>query len=72
MKDVFGWWNDARQEAINKTATLPRAAGQIILNRDWRDDPIYTGIEGREVSVSSSEFCSSGARAADERAVLIV
>ena len=41
MKDVFGWASDPRQEAINKIATAPRLAGEMLFKgTDWRGDPI--------------------------------
>ena len=41
MKDIMGWSTDPRQEAINKIATAPRLAGEILFKgADWRGDPI--------------------------------
>ena len=40
-KDIFGWWFDPAQEAINKIATGPRSVGQLATNRDWQDLPIF-------------------------------
>jgi hypothetical protein len=40
MKDVFGWWHDPAQEAVNKVATLPRMVKESIFNKDWKDQPI--------------------------------
>jgi len=45
QKDVFGWYNDAKQEAINKIATGPRLLGETLGavmghgGSDWRSDP---------------------------------
>ena len=40
-KDVFGFMKHPVNEALNKTATLPKQAGQLLLNEDYRGDPIY-------------------------------
>jgi hypothetical protein len=44
MKDIFGWYLDPRQEAINKFATLPRLLGEVApvfgSGKDWKGDPI--------------------------------
>jgi hypothetical protein len=39
-KDVFGWYMDARGEALNKIATGPRIATQLLMNKDWQGLPI--------------------------------
>jgi hypothetical protein len=41
MKDVFGFYEHPVQEATNKIGTAPKMAGELLSNRDWRDDPIF-------------------------------
>lgn len=41
MKDVFGFYEHPVQEATNKVGTGPKMVGQLLSNRDWRDDPIF-------------------------------
>jgi len=40
QKDVFGWYEDATQEAINKVATGVRLPFDLVRNKDWRGLPI--------------------------------
>jgi hypothetical protein len=40
QKDVLGWYNDWRQEAINKSATGPRMVYEGLMNQDWKGQPI--------------------------------
>lgn len=40
MKDVFGFMEHPVQEVLNKVATAPRMAGELLMNKDWRGDPI--------------------------------
>lgn len=41
MKDVFGWTDHPREEAMNKMATGARLAKEMLFTgRDWRGDPI--------------------------------
>lgn len=40
QKDVFGWYDDWRQEAANKMAPLLSMGAQTLGNQDWRGDPI--------------------------------
>lgn len=39
-KDVYGWFNDPKQEALNKLATAPRLLWETMANRDYRGDLI--------------------------------
>jgi hypothetical protein len=41
MKDVFGFYEHPVDEATNKIGTAPKMVGQLLSNRDWRDDPIF-------------------------------
>jgi hypothetical protein len=41
MKDVFGFYEHPVQEATNKIGTAPKMVGQLLSNRNWRDDPIF-------------------------------
>ena len=40
MKDVFGWYEDPRQEALNKRSRLLSLTQETLTNRDWRGAPI--------------------------------
>jgi hypothetical protein len=40
-KDVYGWFNNPKQEAFDKIATAPRLVYETLTNRDFKDDPIY-------------------------------
>lgn len=41
MKDVFGFYQHPVEEITNKVGTGPKMVGQLLSNRDWRDDPIF-------------------------------
>lgn len=40
QKDVYGWYDDWRHEAVNKLGPLVSIGGQTIGNSDWRTLPI--------------------------------
>jgi hypothetical protein len=40
QKDVFGWYNDWRQEAGNKMSTLVGTGKELLENKDWKGDMI--------------------------------
>ncbi len=41
MKDVFGYYEHARQEVVNKLSPGLKAGWQMTTNSDWRGDPIF-------------------------------
>jgi hypothetical protein len=40
MKDVFGWYDDPLQTAINKANAFVSTTVNVMRNRDWKGDPI--------------------------------
>ena len=39
-KDVFGWLHDPKSEAYNKLAGGIKIPGELLANKDWKDQPI--------------------------------
>jgi hypothetical protein len=44
-KDIFGFAMKPVQEAMGKVATAPTQMIDLITNKDWRGDPIFSGSE---------------------------
>ncbi len=40
MKDVFGWYDDPLQTAMNKMGAAPSTLTGMVTGKDWRGDPI--------------------------------
>ena len=60
-KDVYGWFNNPSQEALDKISTAPRLLWETLTNQDYRglpianpNDPIYDRVEAYLKHVAGS------------------